>query len=73
MALIGKIIKDKIDSIKIRPGEVLADVIIEKEYFQLRSYAMGDTERERGSKQNIQLTKSKAIELKNLLEEFIKL
>ena len=33
---------------------------------------MGDTERERGSKQNIQLSKSKAIELKNLLEEFLK-
>ena len=72
MALIGKIIREKIDYINLRPGEVLADVIIEKEYFQIRTYAMGDTERERGSKQNIQLSKSKAIELKNLLEEFLK-
>ena len=72
MALIGKIIREKIDYINLRPGEVLADVIIEKEYFQIRTYAMGDTERERGSKQNIQLSKSKAIELKDLLEEFLK-
>lgn len=71
MALIGKILREKVDSINIRPGEVVADVIIEKDYFQLRTYAMGDTDRDRGSKQNIQLSKEKAIEVRNLLDEFI--
>jgi hypothetical protein len=71
MALIGKIIRENTGSINIRPSEVIADVIIEKDYFQLRSYAAGDTEREKGSKQNIQLSKEKAKEVIKLLEEYV--
>lgn len=71
MALIGKIIRENNGLIQIRPSEVVADVLIEKDYFQLRSYASGDTEREKGSKQNIQLSKEKAKELIKLLEEFV--
>lgn len=71
MALIGRIIREKVDSINLRPGEVLADVVIENNYFQLRTYAMGDTDRERGSKQNIQMTRKKAEELILMLEEFV--
>lgn len=70
MARIGKIIRENKGTIQIRPSEVIADVIIENDYFQIRTYAAGDTEREKGSKQNIQLTKEKAKELISLLEVF---
>ena len=72
MALIGEIIRDKIDRINIRGGQVVADVIIEKDYIQFRTYKMGDTDRQEGSKQNIQLNREKALEVKRLLEEFLK-
>ncbi len=71
MALVGKIIKVNNQSIKLRSGEVVADIIMEREYLQLRTYAMGDTEREKGCKQNIQFSKEKAKELIYLLEQFI--
>ncbi|MDN3724447.1 hypothetical protein QRD02_08630 [Aequorivita sp. SDUM287046] len=71
MALIGNIIKENKDQINLRSGEVVCDIIIEKDYLQLRTYAMGDIERERGSKQNIQLSKEKAKEIITILEQFI--
>lgn len=71
MALLGKILIEKTDKIKVRPGSVLGDVIIEKEYLQLRTYAMGDNDKANGSKQNIQFNKAKAIEFLEILEKFI--
>lgn len=71
MAVLGKVIREKHERINFRSGEVVADVIIDRDYFQLRTYAKGDLERENGSKQNIQLDKDKAIELRDLLNEFI--
>ena len=71
MAVLGRIIKETEDKISIRQGEVIADVIIEKQYMQIRTYAMGDLDRQRGSKQNIQMDKEKAKELRDLLNEFI--
>jgi hypothetical protein len=71
MAIIGKIVKLNNESINIRPGEVVADIIMDKQYLQIRTYAMGDIDRERGSKQNIQMTKDKALELKEILEKFL--
>lgn len=64
---------EKTDKISLRPGSVIGDVIIEKEYLQLRTYAMGDNNRERGSKQNIQFSKEKAKEFKEILEKFLDL
>ncbi|TXE11404.1 hypothetical protein [Algoriphagus aquimarinus] len=71
MALLGKILFENIDKISPRSGEVIGDVIIGKEYLQIRTYAMGDQERERGSKQNIQFNKKMAEEFKKILEQFI--
>lgn len=71
MALLGGIIFEKTDKISLRAGSVIGDIIIGKDYLQLRTYAMGDTNRERGCKQNIQLNKKTAKELKEILEEFI--
>ena len=71
MAVLGRIIRETEDKISIRQGEVIADVIIEKQYMQIRTYAMGDLDRQRGSKQNIQIDKEKAKELRDLLNEFI--
>ncbi|MFT6127948.1 MAG: hypothetical protein ACJA2M_000923 [Polaribacter sp.] len=71
MAVLGRVIREKEDRISIRQGDVIGDVIIEKDWVQLRTYAMGDLSRERGSKQNIQLDKEKAKELRDLLNEFI--
>ncbi|WP_026945686.1 hypothetical protein [Algoriphagus marincola] len=73
MALLGEILIEKTDKISLRPGSVIGDVIIEKEYLQLRTYAMGDNNRERGSKQNIQFSKEKAKEFKEILEKFLDL
>ena len=70
MAVIGKIINES-GEIKERAGEVVADVIINKNIFQLRTYAMGDDNRENGSKQNIQLNIDNAVELRELLDKFI--
>lgn len=71
MAVLGRIIKESEDRISVRLGEVVGDVIIERNWFQLRTYAMRDLTRERGSKQNIQFTKEKAREFRDLLDEFI--
>jgi hypothetical protein len=71
MAVLGRVIREKEDRISIRQGDVIGDVIIEKDWMQLRTYAMGDLSRERGSKQNVQLDKDKAKELRDLLNEFI--
>lgn len=71
MALLGEITIEQTDKISLRAGSVIGDVIIEKNYLQLRTYAMGDKNRERGSKQNIQFSKERAIEFKALLEKFI--
>lgn len=70
-ALLGELIIEKTDKIALRSGRVIRDVIIEKDYFQLRTHAMGDNSRERGSKQNIQLDRKKALELVDLLEKFL--
>lgn len=71
MAVLGRIIREREDRIQIRQGDVICDVIIEPIWMQLRTYAMGDLPRERGTKQNIQFDKEKAIELRDFLEEFI--
>ena len=60
MAVLGRIIRETEDRISIRQGDVVCDVIIEPVWIQLRTYAMGDLTRERGTKQNIQLDKEKA-------------
>ncbi|MDG1571403.1 hypothetical protein OZ410_03690 [Robiginitalea sp. M366] len=72
MAVLGRIIKETEDNISIRQGSVIGDVIIEKHWMQIRTYAMGDLTRGRGSKQNIQFDKQKAKELRELLDIFIK-
>ncbi|MDO1514343.1 hypothetical protein Q2T41_16940 [Maribacter confluentis] len=71
MAILGKLIREKNDCINFRSGDVLGDVIIEKDYLQLRTYAKGDLEREDGSKQNIQFDKKMAKEFRAFLNEFI--
>ena len=71
MAIIQKIILEKNDRIVFRSGDVISDVIIEKDFFQLRSYAKHDLDRSNGSKQNIQLSKPIAKELIKLLNEFV--
>jgi len=71
MAKLGKIIIDKESKINLRIGEVVGDIIIDKEHLQLRTYAMNDLTRERGSKQNIQFTKEKAIEFREHLNKFL--
>jgi hypothetical protein len=71
MAILGKLIREKNEHINFRSGDVVGDVIIEKDYLQLRTYAKGDFDREGGSKQNIQFDKKIAREFKTLLEEFL--
>ena len=71
MAVLGRIIRENIDEINIREGEVIGDVIIERDYMQIRTYAKNDLTREKGSKQNIQFTKEKASELVDLLNKFL--
>lgn len=71
MAIIGKIINEHFDKINTREGTVLCDISHNKEYFQIRTYAMGDMDRKNGSKQNIQLTKEKAIHIRKHLDDFI--
>ena len=71
MAVLGRIIKENVDDIKIRDGEVVGDVIIKREYIQIRTYAMNDLNRKRGSKQNIQFTKEKAREFRDHLNVFL--
>ena len=71
MAILGEIFKENTDRINVRNGDVVGDVIIESDYLQLRTYALGDTDRERGSKQNIQFTREKAKEFRDLLDKFI--
>ncbi|CAM3358652.1 hypothetical protein [Zobellia roscoffensis] len=72
MAIIGKLILEKNEHINFRSGDVFGDVIIEKDYLQLRTYAKGDLERGGGSKQNVQFDKKTAKEFRAFLDEFIK-
>lgn len=72
MAILGTIIIEKTGSINIRPTEVIGDIIIDGDYLQLRTYAAGDVTRENGSKQNIQFTREKAVEFREILDRFIK-
>ena len=71
MAIVGKIINEGPGLVNVRAGEVLADVVTDKDFFQIRTYAMGDYDRKNGSKQNIQLAREKAVELRKLLDIFI--
>lgn len=71
MAIIGKILNEGPGQVNVRSGEVLADVVTDKDFFQIRTYAMGDMDRLKGVKQNIQLTREKALELKRLLQKFL--
>ncbi|HEY9016848.1 hypothetical protein [Thiomicrospira sp.] len=50
---------------------VSADYCFNESAFQIRTYKNGDIHREEGSKQNIQLNREMAIELKNKLQEFL--
>jgi hypothetical protein len=72
MAIVGKIINEQFGTVNTRDGSVLCDIVHNKEYFQIRTYAMGDLDRKNGSKQNIQLTKEKAIQIRKYLDDFIK-
>ena len=71
MAILGKLIREKEDYINFRSGDVVGDVIIERDYLQIRTYAKGDLDREDGSKQNIQFDKKMAKEFRDLLDEFV--
>lgn len=71
MAVISNLIIEKNENINFRSGEVIGDVIIEKDYFQLRTYAKNDHYREKGSKQNIQFDKAIAREFRDMLNEFL--
>lgn len=71
MAVLSKIIKETEGRISIRRGDVVGDVIIKPLWIQIRTYAVGDSKREHGAKQNIQLDRDKAKELRDLLDEFI--
>ncbi|MCK0190454.1 hypothetical protein [Arenibacter sp. F20364] len=71
MAVLGKLIREKNEHINFRSGDVVGDVIIERDYLQLRTYAKGDLDRENGSKQNIQFDKKMAREFRTFLDEFI--
>lgn len=71
MAVIGRIIRETEDKISMRQGDHIADVIIEKNWMQIRTYKSGDLDRMDGAKQNIQFDKQKAIQLRGLLDEFI--
>ncbi len=70
MAVIDRFIK-----LEEVPGipqtNVSADYCFDESTFQLRTYKDGDTSREEGSKQNIQLSKPMAKELVKILQEFI--
>lgn len=71
MALIGKIIQENTGKIKLKATGVVIDVLIEGDYLQIRAYAQGDLDREKGGKQNIQFTREKAIEFREILDSFI--
>ena len=50
---------------------VSGDYCFDENYFQIRTYKAGDTNRIEGQKQNIQLDKEMASRLINLLTQFI--
>lgn len=50
---------------------VSADYCFNESAFQIRTYKNGDVLRAEGSKQNIQLNREMALELKNRLQEFL--
>ncbi|MCB0743847.1 MAG: hypothetical protein KDC67_08085 [Ignavibacteriae bacterium] len=71
MAVLGKIIKVKNERINLRSGVVVGDVIIERDFVQLRTYNSRDSDRKEGAKQNIQFNKEKAREFRDVLNEFL--
>jgi hypothetical protein len=71
MGLVNKIIIENSGKIRLKALNILTDVIIDGDYLQLRAYADGDLERKRGAKQNIQFTRDKAIEFRDILNKFI--
>ena len=69
MAILRELIK-----VNERPNtktEVVGDYCFDKNYFQIRTYKVGDTNRTEGQKQNMQIDKKMAAELVNLLNQFI--
>jgi hypothetical protein len=52
--------------------EIIGDYCYDQKYFQIRTYKSGDIKMEESPKQNIQLDKKMAVELINLLSDFIK-
>lgn len=71
MAVLGRLIRETEDQINIRQVDVIGDVIIEKNWIQIRTYSSKDRDREDGAKQNIQLNKEMAQKLRGLLDEFL--
>ncbi len=70
MAVISEFIKsNKLPGIP--QTNVKAEYCFDESTFRLRTYKSGDTRREEGSKQNIQLSKPMAKELVQILQEFI--
>jgi|TARA_B110000967_G_C18805191_1_gene520619 hypothetical protein len=72
MAILGEIIKENSFKIKVRPDRVVSDVTFNREFLQIRTYAKNDNNRERGSKQNLQFTKEKALEFSEIINQFLK-
>jgi len=50
---------------------VIGDYCFNENYFQIRTYKAGDISRTEGQKQNIQIDKDMALQLINLLNQFI--
>jgi len=50
---------------------VYGDYCFDRNYFQIRTYKAGDTNRSEGQKQNIQMDKAMAENLVRLLKQFI--
>ena len=69
MAILNELV-----SVSERPNartNVSGDYCFDKNYFQIRTYKAGDTNRTESQKQNIQLDKEMAKRLVNLLNQFI--
>jgi len=71
MGLVSKIIVENTGEIQLKALNIITDVTIDGDYLQLRAYANDDFERKRGAKQNIQFTREKAIEFRDILNQFI--
>lgn len=71
MGLVSKIIVEKTGKIQLKALNIVTDVVIDGDYLQLRAYKDGDSERKESAKQNIQFTREKAIEFRDILNKFI--